>query len=150
MKTFSRWLVRDGRAAANALAHLQAYNLTTDQRYVRRDLLPDELIRLIQAALRGPDVLGISGKDRAMAYCLAAGTGFRADELRSLNPDSFDLNVEPATVTVRAGHSKRRRNDVQEIRPDLAELLRPWLDTKAPANRFSPCTRKRPRCCVLI
>ena len=67
------------------------------------------------------------GPDRAMAYRVALGTGFRAKELRSLTPASFDLDADPPTVTVTAGYSKRRRQDVQPIRPDLAELLRPWL-----------------------
>jgi len=58
---------------------------------------------------------------------VALGTGFRAKELRSLTPASFDLDADPATVTVDAAYSKRRRLDVQPIRQDLAELLRPWL-----------------------
>src|SRR5262245_24021626 len=93
-------------------------------------MLPDELIRLIQAARRGQEVLDIGGEDRSILYCLAAGTGFRAGELASLTPECFDLDANPATVQVNAGHSKRRRDDVQEIRPDLAELLRPWLAAK--------------------
>jgi hypothetical protein len=32
---------------------------------------------------------------------------------------------------VAAAYSKRRRDDVQPIRPDLADALRPWLSTKA-------------------
>jgi len=62
-----------------------------------------------------------------MAYRVALGTGFRAKELRSLTAASFDLDADPATVTVDAAYSKRRRLDVQPIRHDLAELLRPWL-----------------------
>jgi len=62
-----------------------------------------------------------------MVYRLALGTGFRAKELRSLTPESFDLEGEPPTVTVNAAYSKRRREDTQPIRPDLADLLRPWL-----------------------
>ena len=65
---------------------------------------------------------------------MAAGTGFRANELRSLTPESFDLDADPPTVTVQAAYSKRRRDDVQPIRPDLADALRPWLASKAPGQ----------------
>ena len=130
VKQFSRWLHRDGRTPADALAHLQGYNASTDRRHERRALNPDELARVIDAAECGPVVLGMSGPDRAMLYRVAAGTGFRAGELASLTPDSFDVDANPPTVTVRAAYSKRRRDDVQPIRPDLAELLRPWLAGK--------------------
>jgi len=70
------------------------------------------------------------GGDRAVAYRLAIGTGFRARELASLTPESFDLDADTPTVTVIASHSKRRRDDVQPIRCDLAELLRPWLKNR--------------------
>lgn len=67
------------------------------------------------------------GPDRAMAYRVALGTGFRAKELRSLTPASFNLDGNPPTVTVQAAYSKRRRLDIQPIRSDLADILRPWL-----------------------
>jgi len=58
-----------------------------------------------------------------MVYRLALGTGFRAGELRSLTPASFDLDADPATVAVDAAYSKRRHQHVQPIRSDLAELV---------------------------
>jgi integrase len=67
-----------------------------------------------------------------MLYRLALGTGFRASELASLVPDSFNLDGQPPTVTVEAGYSKHRRRDVQPIRRDLAAMLQPWLEGKTP------------------
>ncbi len=72
----------------------------------------------------------MDGPARAMAYRTALGTGFRSSELRSLTPESFDLDADPPTITVSAGSSKRRREDVQPIRADLAEQLRGWLQGK--------------------
>jgi len=66
-----------------------------------------------------------------MLYRLAVGTGFRAGELRSLTPEFFCLDQSPPTVKVTAAYSKRRRDDVQPIRRDLAAILRPWLAGKA-------------------
>jgi integrase len=127
IKQFSRWLRRDGRSRDDALAHLSGFNAATDRRYERRPLVADELVRLIDAAARGPAIRGMSGADRAMLYRVAAGTGFRASELRSLTPGSFDLDSDAPAVTVTAAYSKRRRDDRQPIRADLGERLRPWL-----------------------
>jgi hypothetical protein len=69
----------------------------------------------------------LSGPVRTMAYHVALGTGFRVKELRTLTPVSFDLDGNPPTVKVAAAYSKRRRQDVQPIRRDLADTLRPWL-----------------------
>ncbi len=44
--------------------------------------------------------------------------------MRRLTIESFDLDADPPTVTV---YGKRKKIDVQPIRNDLADLLRPWL-----------------------
>jgi len=128
IKQFSRWLKLQKRTPDDALAALAGFNAETDRRYVRRELQSDELgylLRTVETYTTANH--NMPGPDRAMAYRLALGTGFRAKELRSLSPASFDLDGHPATVTVTAGYSKRRRQDTQPIRRDLAELLRPWL-----------------------
>ncbi len=130
IKGFSRWLWRDGRTQDNALAHMQGFNAATDRKRQRRAFSEAELARLIEATANGTTVLRVSGSDRALLYRLAAGTGFRADELRSLAPESFHLDGDPPTVTVAAAYSKRRRDDVQPIRSDLADALRSWLIDK--------------------
>jgi len=126
-KAFTRWLCSDGRLAADPLAHLTKFNARTDRRHDRRALSDEEIAALIQAAERGPTKLGIDGKARAMLYRLAIGTGFRKAELASLTPESFNLDGEPPTITVNAGYSKHRRDDVQPIRQDLADTLRAYL-----------------------
>src|SRR6185312_9230043 len=134
IKGFSRWLWRDGRLREDALAHLTSLNPDADRRHERRALTPEEQARLIRVAETGPVVLKTLGKDRAALYRLALGTGFRANELRSLTPEAFHLDADTPTVTVAAAYSKRRRDDVQPIRPDLAEALRPWLASKPPGR----------------
>ena len=128
VKSFTRWLWRDKRLPDDPLAGLSAFNADTDPRHIRRELTPEELVYLLDFT-RGytTPMHNLPGPDRAMVYRLALGTGFRASELRSLTPASFGLDSDPPTVTVAAAYSKRRRLDVQPIRQDLAELLRPWL-----------------------
>ena len=57
-------------------------------------------------------------------------TGLRASELASLTEASLDLSGEIPTVTLEAAYSKRRRRDVQPIRPKLANRLRTWLASR--------------------
>jgi len=131
VKTFVGWLVTDRRVRYNDLDVVRGFNAATDRRRVRRDLEDDELARLIDAAERGPAAFGMSGEDRAMLYRTAAGTGFRAGELRSLTPKSFDLAADEPSISVTASYSKRRRDDAQPIDRGLADTLRPWLAAQA-------------------
>ncbi len=134
VKSFSRWMVRDGRALDSPLAHLQAANAEIDKRHERRALSADETRWLIDTADdKGiPDWRGISGPERAMLYRTAVETGLRAAELRSLTAGSFRLDDDPPTVTVAAGYSKHRREDVLPIRSELAEALATHFTGKYP------------------
>lgn len=67
-------------------------------------------------------------------YLVAGYTGFRAKELASLTPASFDIDGETAAVTVKATISERRERDVQPIRADVTTALREWLASK-PADQ---------------
>ena len=71
-------------------------------RHVRRPLTPEEAARLVEATAANPFVKGMTGPDRAMVYALAAGTGFRREELRTLTPERFNLDSDPPTVRVLA------------------------------------------------
>ena len=127
-KSFSAWLARSGRVREDRLKGLQKYRAETDRRVRRRALSAEEVIALVDAAERGPTRSPDGGGvDRAVLYRLAVGTGFRASELASLTPASFDLSADRPTVTVAAGHSKRRREDVQPLPRKLADVIRPWL-----------------------
>ena len=111
-------------------------NPETDRRRIRRALTGTEQARLIEAAENGSPFESVSGKDRAILYQVALGTGFRIAELASLTPESFDLVANPPTATVGAGYSKRRRRDVQPIRPELAAAVSRWIAGKAPGARL--------------
>jgi len=134
VKSFGTWLEREGRITANPFRHLQTMNAEADRRYVRRAVSEDEIARLIHAAEHGPARMGMNGEDRAMLYRVALGTGFRRNELASLRPEDFDLDGDGPAITVRAGFSKRRREDRQPVAPELADILRPWLAVKEPGR----------------
>ncbi len=130
VKAFTRWACRDGRLQTDPLVHLTKFNVRTDRRHDRRALSDAEVNALISAAETGPVNLGIAGPDRAVVYRVAVGTGFRKAEIGSLTPESFNLDSEPPTITVKAGFSKHRREDIQPIRQDLAGTLRTFIAGK--------------------
>jgi integrase len=69
----------------------------------------------------------MTGADRFHLYLTACATGFRAGELASLTPASFDLGALPARVTLPARKGKNRRLAVQPLTPEVAEALRDYL-----------------------
>ncbi len=132
VRSFSRWLVKAKRAAADALTDLESLNADTDTRHARRALDVDELRCVLTAAANSPlDFQGLSGPDRAMLYATAMVTGFRASELASLFPYSFELDSRPPVARVKAAYSKNKREAEQPLPADMAEALAAYLDGKA-------------------
>ncbi len=139
IRQFCRWMVANRRAQTWPMASLSLMNAKVDRRHDRRALDADELRLLFDAATTGPSVRWmvkdqkheLTGPDRAVLYRIAAESGLRKKELGSLTPESFDLDADQPTITVKAAYSKHRREDVQPIRADLAEALKPWLDGKS-------------------
>ncbi len=142
VKTFGGWLEAGGRIRHNDLRNVKGFNDATDKRRVRRDISDNELGRIIAAAKAGRVSFGLSGEDRAIAYKLAAGTGFRRGELASMTKVSFTLDGDAPTVSVAAAYSKRRRGDTQPIDADLAADLAKWLNGKPAGVPLLPLTRK--------
>src|SRR5262249_27186859 len=105
--------------------------MKTDRRRDRRPFTVEELRGLLDAARSGPDRFDMAGSERALCYWLAAETGLRSNELRTLTRASFTLGNKPS-VAVQAAYSKRRRQDTLLLRPALAEALRCFLATKTP------------------
>jgi integrase len=128
VKGFSRWLWKQRLTPEDALLDLGLFNAATDRRHIRREMAAEEVRWLLDVTeQRTLPEHGAPGLTRAMCYRLAAATGFRASELRSLTIDSFDLAAAPPTCTVEAGYSKRRKRDVQPLPDALVEPLRAWL-----------------------
>jgi integrase len=149
IKSFSKWLVKDRRCAVDPLAHLSRVNPDVDLRHPRRALREELFGQFIEATGAGKEFRGLSGPDRLVLYTLAAQTGFRASELGSLTPESFFLGSDAPvvtdalaagrpTVTVAAGYSKHRREDVQPLRSDVAEMMRQYLTGKVPGKPVWP------------
>ena len=103
-------------------------------------MTPSEFNALIESTRRGEPFRGLSGLDGERLYLLAAYTGFREGQLVSLAAASFDFESDPATVSVEAGHSKRRRRDIRPLRGDLARIVL-GVGSRARQNRTSAILR---------
>jgi len=137
-KSFFAWMVRDRRAESNPVEYLKGLNTATEAHRERRSLSAAEFKLFIEAAAAGETMLRLSGIDRALLYLVTSSAGFRAQEMASLTPESFALDGDAPTLTVEASYSKHKREDVQPIRADLAELLAGWLEDKPGRRRLWP------------
>jgi len=124
-KQFFRWMVADGRIHENPLAHLQRLNAKLDVRRKRRSFEPDEMRYLLETTRAAKTRYKMDGYQRSLVYLFACESGLRANEIRTLKVSSFDFNHN--TVTVIAGHSKHRREDVLSMRPETATLLQAFF-----------------------
>jgi integrase len=132
IKTFCNWLVKNNRLLRHPLLSVSLFNADTDRRHCRRPLDDTEFQYLLRAAEAGPTVEGMSGEDRFMFYVLAAWTGFRKGELGSVTLRHFKLDGEYPTLAISASYSKRRREDVQFLHPDVVSLFKTWIAKKNP------------------
>lgn len=148
IKAFATWLEQAGRIkeCPKGLAGLAPYNEKADRKRVRRALTFGELERLLTTTEAAPAIyiyghtkskhskIAVTGPARAALYRLAMGTGFRANELRSLTPESFKLDGLEPTVTIGAKHTKNGKDAIQPITPELAADLKRYVDTGEPGK----------------
>ena len=130
LKVFSNWMVQNRRASESPIRYLNGLNVRTDIRHSRRALSVDELRRLLETTTAGPERFDMSGPERVLLYALAATTGLRRSELRSLKVSSF--NFEQNTVTAESQHTKNHKEAVQSLRADIAARLKQFLTGKLP------------------
>jgi integrase len=130
---FGRWMIsgRKPRLAENPFADLGRSNVELDRRHDRRDLQPEELQRLLEAARASRRVYrGLTGEDRYFLYLTAVVTGFRSDELAALVPESFACMAETPAVTLPTRFTKNKKPTVQPLPADVARGLAHYLTTK--------------------
>ena len=137
VKAFAGWLA-DRFEAPHPLRRLKCLNPDTDQRKIRRVLSAVEFAYFL-AVVRGDVKAPRANRKRRFdnlsrwaLYLTAARTGFRASELASLTPASFDF--EAGTVTVRAGYAKDKRTDTLPVSREVLKQLRPWIESRPPGK----------------
>ena len=140
VKQFTRWCADNDRLAKDPLRALKTVSVQADRRRVHR-MPTDAEMTMLFAYLesgearankgksgRGPKQRLADGRLRALTYKVGMVTGFRANELRNLTREGFDLTRGAAKATCRAGYSKRRREDTQPLPDWLAGELFRWFE----------------------
>ena len=150
VKAFTKWLAKRERIPDDPLADLSGASAESDHRHDRRTPSEDELRTIIGTAdASAATFRGLAGRDRALLYAVAMSTGLRVEELGSLTPESFDLDGEPAAVTLRGEAAKNGRAAVQPLPTELVSVLRPYLSGRDPARPVWPGTWTRKAAAML-
>lgn len=116
------WLVEDERWPTNPVSHVRPVEKGEPTRE-RRALSREELDRLVAAA----------PQRRGVAYLVAATAGVRRSELGALR--WADVDLDAATLRVRATTAKNRREAIQPLPPGTVAALRAWRGLRQPADR---------------
>jgi len=133
VKQFCAWVIaQKGAGGASPVVDSPMLNQAEDPRHPRRAFTVDELRRLLEAAERGPEIRGMTGKERRLIYVVAAETGLRQAELRGLRVSDFDLDRVLPAVTPRAATTKNGRGVTLPLRLGTTADLRRRLAGKAP------------------
>ena len=137
LKSFCNWLAQEGVISSSPMKHLKnTSRVPTTQKKSRRALSMEKVQFLLGIAEASTELVrGMMGPDRAILYQVALETGLRWSELFSLTIMSFSLDSDPATVTVEAAHSKRRREDVIPLRKLLVEKLKDYFAGRAKTEK---------------
>lgn len=126
-KSFCSWMVQNRNANESPISHLKPIQIT--KREVNRRVLEnDELQKFLNTTAKGSERYGMGGQERYLLYRFAVETGLRANEIRNLRKVDFDF--QNLTVTIGANSSKRKKLDVQRLKPDTAELLKEFFKNK--------------------
>ena len=136
LSSFGTWLIRENRITANPFLRMQKFNESTDSRRPRRIFTQEELAKLFQAAEKRPlhDLLNKptraknkevrkrpelkpetiaaaqwSGVVHARLYKLAAYTGLRYAEIRSITLGQCHLSDDLPYLELKAENAKNRK-----------------------------------------
>ncbi len=143
LRQFCRWAVRTGIASEDPLRILQPVDVR--QTRERRALTAEQLALLLERTANGAArdgstgaerADGIPGRERALLYRMAAETGLRRNELKTLHVADLDIaDPERASVQVRATNAKNRKEARLPLRESLARELAAHVASRLPRAR---------------
>lgn len=135
-RRFCRWLATRGvPVRADLFDAVPGFDFRNNRVHPRREVWPDELARLLDAARASPRrIRKLTGEDRYHLYLTAFATGYRAGELAALVPESFALDGPVPTCALPGKLNKNKKAAAQPLPPGVAAQLRGYLAAK-PARR---------------
>jgi integrase/recombinase XerC len=140
LRGFLNWCVWKKHMTGHALTPRELPFFKNEAgRRLRRDLDRADFERLIATTFASPaTVRGLTGRDRACLYMVAAYTGLRAGELKALTPES--INTRDRTVIADAAYAKGGRTDLLPIQPGLWAFIADWLKDRPDGEPLWPGT----------
>ena len=135
LRGLMRWLVRNGRLAADPLAAAELLHEDSDRRHIRRVITADEFTRLLATTQGQPLRFHLSGPARAAIYLVAGRTGLRAGSLARLTRDDIHLDADIPHVRIDAKRVKNKKAMEIPLAPDTVAALRTWLADPATPTR---------------
>jgi len=139
VKSFSRWLWRDGRLPAEPLAGLRLLDPKGDLRRRRRALSEKDIGKLLQATRASTRKFrGLDGESRHALYLAALNTGLRAGELAALKVQDLHLDADPPHIRLAARDAKNRREARQPLSESVADLLAGFTAKRLPVAPVWP------------
>lgn len=130
IKSFTKWLTNLHKLPRDPLMSVKKPNPQADRRHERRMLLPEELQRLEYSTDHSSVKYGMEGKDRTLLYLTAIQSGLRANEIRSLEKGSLNLDSDAPYITCKPEATKNRQPARQYIQPELAARLKSHVSKK--------------------
>ncbi len=142
---WGRWMVKSNRVTRNPFEGLKTnLNIAANRKHVRRTLTADECQILLATVRHSGERRGkMDPEQRYLCWAIMLTTGGRRNEVGSLTPESFQLDVDPPTMTIEAAEAKNRTCSRLPIRQDLAAELRVWLPTRQPRMPIFPIRNKQ-------
>jgi integrase len=158
-KWLLNWCVENELLLTNPLARIKPANEDADRRRQPRALTENELVLLLDAARRRPLAqallfnkgwrknqpgarirpetrtrLEVLGYERALVYRTLVLTGLRLGELASIRICDVVLDGSDPHIVLDARNEKNRQGSLIQLRPDLADDLRRWIEKRGPGS----------------
>ena len=136
IKRFSLWLRKELGLKEGPLEDLQkkTFIKAKHSKHARRALTQTQAIALLETAKAGPDILGMNGKQRNLAYRIAIETGLRANEIRALTRECFDFsNMKDPRVRLSGRYTKNGKNAELPLRHDTAIEIQAYIKWRVAA-----------------
>jgi integrase len=123
VKAFSKWCHATDRLPADPLDRLQVTYVDPDADVVhnRGEFTLEQVTAIMRAAVGGPTLTGLTGRQRALLYAFCSCTGFRAREAAAVRKRHFAPDY--AFVSLSGEFTKNRRRANQPVPPGLREAL---------------------------
>jgi site-specific recombinase XerC len=142
-KSFVYWMLKNDRLQHNPVQGVQPLKKLGRQR-IRRALSAGEVGRLLTATIDAGHYHGLAGHERNLVYQIAIYTGFRYNEIYTLERKDIAFGSEP-NITIQAHNAKNGKCVTLPLQKELSQNLKQYFvnNTAIPNIKVFPGMWKR-------